>query len=57
MSDTLGGLLTIALLVALLAAVYVPYGDRSRWYRYAMHRMAERPADTRFLFRSGTTKG
>nr|WP_221185610.1 proline dehydrogenase family protein [Flexivirga oryzae] len=37
--------------------VYVPYGDRSRWYRYAMHRIAERPADTRFLFRSGTTKG
>ena len=37
--------------------VYVPYGDRSRWYRYAMRRMAERPADTRFLFRSGTTKG
>ena len=27
MSDTLGGLLTIALLLALLAAVYVPLGD------------------------------
>lgn len=37
--------------------VYVPYGDRSRWYRYAMHRMAERPADTMFVLRSGSTKG
>jgi len=37
--------------------VYVPYGDPRRWYRYAMHRVAERPADTRFLLRSGTKKG
>lgn len=37
--------------------VYVPYGDRRRWYRYAMHRMAERPADTMFVRRSSSTKG
>lgn len=37
--------------------VYLPYGDPRRWYRYAMHRMAERPSDTRFLLRSSTKNG
>lgn len=37
--------------------VYIPYGDRRRWYRYAMHRMAERPAETMLVLRSGSTKG
>lgn len=37
--------------------VYVPYGDRSRWYRYAVHRMAERPADMMYVRRSGSMKG
>lgn len=35
--------------------VYVPYGDD--WYPYLMHRLAERPANTRFLLRSAATKG
>ena len=43
MSDTLGGLLTIALLVALLAAVYVPYGDyMARVYTSTTHLRVER---------------
>ncbi|MBC2932252.1 potassium-transporting ATPase subunit KdpA [Nocardioides sp. zg-1228] len=43
MSDTLGGLLTIALLVALLAAAYVPLGDHmARVYTDTRHLRAER---------------
>lgn len=43
MTDTLGGLLTIALLVALLAAVYVPYGDyMARVYTSTTHLRIER---------------
>lgn len=43
MTDTLGGLLTIALLVALLAAVYVPYGDyMARVYTSTTHLRVER---------------
>ncbi|MBL0746508.1 potassium-transporting ATPase subunit KdpA [Nocardioides baculatus] len=43
MSDTLGGLLTIALLVALLAAAYVPYGDyMARVYTSTTHLRVER---------------
>jgi K+-transporting ATPase ATPase A chain len=42
-SDTLGGLLTIALLVALLAAAYVPYGDyMARVYTSTTHLRVER---------------
>lgn len=37
--------------------VYVPYGDRSQWSRYALRRMAERPSETMFARRSGSTKG
>lgn len=36
---------------------YLPYGDRRRWFGYAMHRMAERPAGTMLLLRPGSTKG
>lgn len=43
MSDTLGGLLTIALLLALLAAAYVPYGDyMARVYTSTRHLRVER---------------
>ena len=43
MSDTLGGLLTIALLVALLAAVYVPLGDyMARVFTSTTHLRVER---------------
>ena len=43
MSDTLGGLLTIALLVALLAAAYVPLGDyMARVYTSTSHLRVER---------------
>ncbi len=43
MTDTLGGLLTIALLVALLAAVYAPYGDyMARVYTSTTHLRVER---------------
>ena len=43
MSDTPGGLLTIALLVALLAAAYVPYGDyMARVYTSTTHLRVER---------------
>ena len=43
MSDTLGGLLTIALLLALLAAVYVPLGDyMARVYTSTTHLRVER---------------
>ncbi len=43
MTDTLGGLLTIVLLVALLAAVYVPYGDyMARVYSSTTHLRVER---------------
>ena len=43
MSDTIGGLLSIALLVALLAAVYVPYGDyMARVYTSTKHLRVER---------------
>jgi K+-transporting ATPase ATPase A chain len=42
-SDTIGGLLSIALLVALLAAVYVPYGDyMARVYTSTKHLRVER---------------
>jgi K+-transporting ATPase ATPase A chain len=42
-SDTLGGLLTIALLVALLAAAYVPYGDyMARVFTSTRHLRVER---------------
>jgi K+-transporting ATPase ATPase A chain len=42
-SDTLGGLLTIVLLVALLAAAYVPYGDyMARVYTSTTHLRVER---------------
>jgi K+-transporting ATPase ATPase A chain len=42
-TDTLGGLLTIALLVALLAAVYAPYGDyMARVYTSTTHLRVER---------------
>ena len=43
MSDTLGGLLTIALLLALLAAAYVPLGDyMARVYTSTTHLRVER---------------
>ena len=43
MSDTFGGLLTIALLLALLAAVYVPLGDyMARVYTSTTHLRVER---------------
>ena len=43
MSDTLGGLLTIALLVALLAAAYVPLGDyMARVFTSTSHLRVER---------------
>ncbi|WP_179618795.1 potassium-transporting ATPase subunit KdpA [Nocardioides cavernae] len=43
MTDTVGGVLTIALLVALLAAVYVPYGDyMARVYTSTSHLRVER---------------
>ena len=43
MSDTLGGLLTIALLLALLAAAYVPLGvDMARFYTSTTHLRVER---------------
>ena len=43
MSDTLGGLLTLALLLALLAAVYVPLGDyMARVYTSTTHLRVER---------------
>ena len=43
MSDTFGGLLSIALLVALLAAAYVPLGDyMARVYTSTRHLRAER---------------
>ncbi|UFN43098.1 potassium-transporting ATPase subunit KdpA [Nocardioides okcheonensis] len=43
MSDTLGGLLTIALLVALLAAAYVPLGDyMARVFTSTRHLRVER---------------
>jgi len=35
--------------------VHVPYGDE--WYPYVIRRLAEHPADARFLLRSGTPKG
>jgi K+-transporting ATPase ATPase A chain len=42
-SDTLGGLLTIALLIALLAAAYVPYGDyMARVFTSTRHLRVER---------------
>jgi K+-transporting ATPase ATPase A chain len=42
-SDTLGGLLTITLLVALLAAAYVPYGDyMARVFTSTRHLRVER---------------
>ena len=43
MSDTLGGLLSIALLIALLAIVYVPLGDyMARVYTSPKHLRVER---------------
>ena len=35
--------------------IHVPYGED--WHSYVMRRIAEHPADTRFLLRSGPTKG
>ncbi len=43
MSDTVGGLLSIAVLVALLALVYVPLGDyMARVFTSAKHTRVER---------------